>query len=633
MKMRLSRSLQAAIVGLIIWGVLGQETAGASVRVVVPNDAETKEGGCACDYPFNVGNPTSLHKGAPSIRTQQIFPASAFSSLPGPMFITQIAFRPAAGTCGVLFPGAAFGPVSFPVKISLSTTQTLANYPRGLFSPIEAERRLECDIHRNPNHSKVLMSCYFDENIGLDSQVVFDGMLTLSSANTTTIGGTTAFDIIINLQHPFLYDRQKGNLLLDVKNFTNPTTTWIDTVESSSDQNVVFRIDFDDVDSPTSDGFDEPNAVGFVTRFQFDEQPFAFTEYSVPTDASGLNGITAGPDGTGTVWFTETDAGKIGVILVDSGDIFEFSVPSPFPGSEPFPVSITAGPDGNLWFTEPFGDRIGRITIDGTFKNDFTSIGLNPFGITVGPDRNMWYTLSAGNEIGTITTGGMSKRIAVPTPHSGPQGITAGPDGNLWFTESNGPRIGRITIGGTIQEFITGGGLSNPTAITAGPDGSLWFAEPFQNTIDRINTNGIITGEFPIPTPDVGLSDITAAGDGNLWFTEPHAGKVGRITTNGVIAEFSIPTVDGSPLNITEGPDGNLWFTENIGNKIGKLQIKFPLSLTVTCTDLNTVRGAFGGRSGQPGFDFRADVNNDGVVDVRDLALVARRLPVGMRCP
>jgi probable HAF family extracellular repeat protein len=40
---------------------------------------------------------------------------------------------------------------------------------------------------------------------------------------------------------------------------------------------------------------------------------------------------------------------------------------------------------------------------------------------------------------------------------------------------------------------------------------------------------------------------------------------------------------------------------------------------TVDCADLYIVRASFGKRTGQPGFDPRADVNHDGVVDVRDL--------------
>jgi hypothetical protein len=54
--------------------------------------------------------------------------------------------------------------------------------------------------------------------------------------------------------------------------------------------------------------------------------------------------------------------------------------------------------------------------------------------------------------------------------------------------------------------------------------------------------------------------------------------------------------------------------------------------LRADCTDVSIVRAAFGRREGQPGFDARADVNIDRLVDVRDLAIVTRSLPAGQTC-
>jgi hypothetical protein len=52
----------------------------------------------------------------------------------------------------------------------------------------------------------------------------------------------------------------------------------------------------------------------------------------------------------------------------------------------------------------------------------------------------------------------------------------------------------------------------------------------------------------------------------------------------------------------------------------------------VNCVDLNIARAAFGKRTGQTGFDARADINRDGKVDVYDLSFVSRRLPPGVSC-
>jgi len=52
----------------------------------------------------------------------------------------------------------------------------------------------------------------------------------------------------------------------------------------------------------------------------------------------------------------------------------------------------------------------------------------------------------------------------------------------------------------------------------------------------------------------------------------------------------------------------------------------------VNCVDVSLVRASFGKRAGQAGFDPRSDVERDGLVNLRDLAFVSRRLPPGTTC-
>jgi streptogramin lyase len=296
-----------------------------------------------------------------------------------------------------------------------------------------------------------------------------------------------------------------------------------------------------------------------------------FTEFPIPTAASGADGITAGPDGG--MWFTEAVTNKIGRSSLE-GSITEYS-------DDDVPNAITAGPDGNLWFTVNRGNKIGRITTSGqisVFPIPSGGQGGNPSSgparIATGPDGALWFTEQSGFKIGRITTSGVFSEYPVLTltPPYGPYGITAGPDGNLWFTEMTTAQIGRITPSGVITEFPLPSPGSLPLDITAGADGALWFAEYGGNRIGRITVSGSIT-EFSVPTPTAGLTGMTLGTDGNVWFTENLVGKIGRITPAGAITELEIPTPGSGPSQITSGPDGNLWFTEYGGNAITRFEL------------------------------------------------------------
>src|SRR5690242_12956985 len=72
-----------------------------------------------------------------------------------------------------------------------------------------------------------------------------------------------------------------------------------------------------------------------------------------------------------------------------------FSVPTP--ASRPY--QIVSGPDGNLWFTESDAGKIGRITTSGSITEFKVHAGSGPYGITVGPDGNIWFTERFNNAI------------------------------------------------------------------------------------------------------------------------------------------------------------------------------------------------------------------------------------------
>jgi virginiamycin B lyase len=242
-----------------------------------------------------------------------------------------------------------------------------------------------------------------------------------------------------------------------------------------------------------------------------------------------------------------------------TGAVIEYPVPT----ANSQPVSIVAGPDGNLWFTEFRGNTIARMAIDGHVTEfPIPTPNSQPDDMDVGPDSNLWFAEVLGNRIGRITTAGVITEFLVPTPNSRPTVVAAGPDGNLWFTERGtianpGNKVGRITPQGVITEWTLPNPGSRPLGITAGPDGNVWFTEQAGNRIGRIDpTTGTIT-EFALPNPSSQPWEITGGPDGNVWFTEFAGNRIGRITPEGAISEFPLPTPGSQPNTIRRGPDPN----------------------------------------------------------------------------
>ena len=199
-----------------------------TLLVVVPDSNEFVEGDSVLSLPFNLSI-----DGKSSMRYQQVYAASAFGTLFVPHLITQISFRPDAGAGGV------FSSTIDNVQINLSTTS------------------------REPdNLSPNFMSSEFLLNVGPDETEVFSGSLALSSSFAGPSGGPKDFDIVIQLQQPFLYNPAHGNLLLDVRNFTGGTTTRFDRDLSAS-----MRL----VSSFTPDGVADSTGAfasgGLVTEF------------------------------------------------------------------------------------------------------------------------------------------------------------------------------------------------------------------------------------------------------------------------------------------------------------------------------------------------------------------------------
>jgi hypothetical protein len=214
--------------------VLGVIDAAQAEILTVPSELSSTEGNVNNVNPFTFSG-----------RNQQVFAASEFVFLSQPAFITKISFRPDA-----IF-GRPFSATIPNIQIALSTTSARVDR----------------------------LSATFANNIGADETVVFTGALSLSSAFTGSATGPKDFDISINLQTPFLYDPSLGNLLLDVRNFSDNLEIPVFDAENLAGDSVSRRWS-DDVNSPTAllaipwlpdvddnNPHNFSNSIGFVTEF------------------------------------------------------------------------------------------------------------------------------------------------------------------------------------------------------------------------------------------------------------------------------------------------------------------------------------------------------------------------------
>lgn len=104
-------------------------------------------------------------------------------------------------------------------------------------------------------------------------------------------------------------------------------------------------------------------------------------------------------------------------------------------------------------------------------------------------------------------------------------------------------------------------------------------------------------------------------------------------TPNSGSKSVQFPNVNTAAARVKIEAVGNVFFDVSNANFTIRMTGDLNSDGQVDCGDLNIIRASFGKSVGQPGFDPRADTNNDGIVNVLDLVYISQRVTVGVRCP
>ena len=195
------------------------------------------------------------------LREQMVYGASQFPT--NPIVITQLRWRPDAIVDG-------------PLAVTISNLQIRLSTATA-----------------NPDH----LSTVFAQNTGPDNTVVFNGVASVSTAFTTLSNGTTAFDLSLTLQTPFLYDPSKGNLLVDILNLsgsTPPRTPQYNIANGTGANDAVSRVFSVD---PNATNAETADTGGDVLQIIYTNAPIG----------GGSNTCTAAPSGLVSWWKGETN--------------------------------------------------------------------------------------------------------------------------------------------------------------------------------------------------------------------------------------------------------------------------------------------------------------------------------------
>ncbi len=337
--------------------------------------------------------------------------------------------------------------------------------------------------------------------------------------------------------------------------------------------------------------------------------PKFIDEYDVPTHNSAPLALTV--DRNGIVWFTESNATKLGRFDPRTNAFREYDVPGV--GDM---WGITVDHAGAVWLTqyslkgsvnpggaiEPGGN--GRLVRFNPSDGNFTAIpiptpGSFPFRIITDAEDRLWFTELLGNRIGSYDpSSGKLEQYVVPTQFAGPADLTFDSHGTLWFTEAYNESVARFDV--QSKAFIEyhfsldpRQYVGSPVGIAVTPDGIVWLGDHGGNWIVEFNSTSQRIIRYPTHEPPPQVYPISIPNDvvidrvGRVWFDEHGGNSIGYLDPHTqTMFEFAIPTGPiSTALWIALASDGNVWFTEWSSNKIGVVRANQTVPFSVRASE------------------------------------------------
>ncbi|MGQ0377327.1 MAG: copper resistance CopC/CopD family protein [Nitrososphaerota archaeon] len=228
--------------------------------------------------------------------------------------------------------------------------------------------------------------------------------------------------------------------------FTDPPSKKIGYIDHSTEKIELIQLDTDGVIVGLEADYGDNIWVAVFDKnllIKYDQDAKSFEEYPIPTELGGP--FTLLLDAQGNLWFTESQAGKIGVLDTETGEIKEFVPSSPLKS----PEALFFDTDGNLWIAEHTGPSIVKFdtTLETFEKISVPDSNSLPFGMTQDKYGNIWFAQHTVDKLGVYDPQNDNLiEVQLPTEQSFTQFMSSDDMNNVWFVEQQGNKIGFVKI-------------------------------------------------------------------------------------------------------------------------------------------------------------------------------------------
>lgn len=388
---------------------------------------------------------------------------------------------------------------------------------------------------------------------------------------------------------------------------------------------------FPDIERPRYCGMEDAKSTQYVT------------EYEIPTTCTQPLAITADPQGS--VWFAQTNTGKIAKFDPNTEQFIEYENPEWPQMGRSMIWGMDYSFDGNLWYTDDAHDALWKFsTIDGKYEriNYPSEEDSLPQHLQVAGNQlivNDFY----GGKISFFDTqqteeDKIYRNIPSPLPGSFVGGFDIDSQGNIWYTNwiyrqggalikfdytqfSTSVSTDENAVAQFADVFNLPPNLGTPIGLSVDQNDNVWIADTSSSSFFKFDP---ITEEFtryitsePRPSAYGNATGViktpvtgpywTQSSDGKLVFNEQIGNAIAVFDTESEwLVEYKVPSQNPNWADCGQQTNcgiaqvfgfaytgDKVWFSEWVENNIGVVDLtkELPFEFGLTQTDITIQRG------------------------------------------